>query len=122
MTKAGMSQGVRYGDCITVAGQVAYDDEGRLVGPGDARAQSVQCFANVSRVLGQLGATMDDLVEVVCFLDSREYLDDYLAVRREVFSTDHPPATTTVIAAMGRPGILVEVKAVAAIGEWKTAP
>jgi 2-iminobutanoate/2-iminopropanoate deaminase len=122
MSRPGMSQGVRYGDVITIAGQVAYDDEWRLIGPGNMRAQAVKCFESVERVLHELGGTMDDLVEILAFCDNREILREYLKVREEVVSKEHPPATTTVVAQMATPGVLVEVKAIAVIGAWTSKP
>lgn len=115
---AAMSQGVRFGDVIMLAGIVAYDENGDLVGDGDAREQSDQCFRNVERYLKAAGATLDDLVEVTCYLRDVEHILDYIAARTDAFSKEHPPATTTVVAMLGRPELLVEVKATAVIGAW----
>jgi enamine deaminase RidA (YjgF/YER057c/UK114 family) len=116
---AAMSQAVRCGDMVMVAGVVAYDEEGNLVGGDDPRAQADQCFRNIERLLNAAGATMDDLVEVTCFLGDLAYLEAYLGARTAAFSHEHPPATTTIVAAQARPELLVEVKAIAVIGPWE---
>jgi enamine deaminase RidA (YjgF/YER057c/UK114 family) len=116
---AAMAQGVKCGDTIFLAGVVAYDESGALVGEGDARAQADQCFRNIERLLKQADATLDDLVEVTCYLRDLQYLEGYLGARTAAFSQQHPPATTTIVAMLGRPELLVEVKAVAVIGAWQ---
>ena len=119
-TPAAMSQAVRFGDVIMLAGIVAYDESGALVGPGDALAQAEQCFRTIDRYLQAAGASLDDLVEVTCYLSDIAHIDAYLTARTAAFSKVHPPATTTVVATLGRPELLVEVKAVAVVGPWET--
>jgi 2-iminobutanoate/2-iminopropanoate deaminase len=113
----GMSQAVRVGDLIYVAGQVALDEAGNLAA-GDIVAQARQCFRNIERELAPLGGTLDDLVEVTAFVAHPFDLMEYVRVRTDEFSKSHPPATTTVVAALGHPNWLVEVKAIAALGAW----
>lgn len=118
---AAMSQAVRFGDVVMLAGIVAYDQVGALVGGGDPRAQADQCFRNVERYLAKAGATMDDLVEVTAYLADRSCIEAYIAARTVAFSKEHPPATTTIIATLGREELLVEVKAIAVVGPWEPA-
>ena len=73
----------------------------------------------IERLLKEAGATLDDLVEVTCYLRDVEYLEGFLAARTAAFSHEHPPATTTIVAAQARPELLVEVKAIAVIGPWE---
>jgi enamine deaminase RidA (YjgF/YER057c/UK114 family) len=114
----GMSQAVRVGDLIYVAGQVALDEEGHLA-VGDITAQARQCFRNIERELAPFGGTLDDLVEVTAFVAHPLDLMEYVRVRTDEFSQTHPPATTTVVATLGHPNWLVEVKAIAALGGWE---
>lgn len=113
----GMSGAVRAGDLVFLAGQVAIDDDGE-VAVGDIEAQATQCFRNIERELARFGATLEDLVEVTAFVAHPFDLDAYLRVRTHEFSAVNPPATTTVIAMLGSPNWLVEVKAIAAVGPW----
>lgn len=114
----GMSQAVRAGDFIFLAGMVAVDENGN-VPEGGIVPQSRQCFANIERQLLALGATLDDLVEVTAFIPHPYDLMPYVEVRTEVFSKEHPPATTTVVAQLASPDWHVEVKAVACVGRWE---
>jgi enamine deaminase RidA (YjgF/YER057c/UK114 family) len=111
----GMSAAVRFGDCIAVSGQVAMDEVGQLVGKDDFAAQAEQCFANLARVLEQAGGSLADVVMLTTYLTAREHAPAFLAVRARHFPTD-PPATTTVIARMLHPDLLIEIQALAAIG------
>ena len=111
----GMSAAVRADGRIYVSGQVALGPDG-LVGEGDCAAQARQCFANLEAVLGELGAGLADVVSLTAYLADRADALAYLAVRREVFPVD-PPATTTVVAALLDPRLLVEVQAVAVAAE-----
>ncbi|WP_236792346.1 RidA family protein [Amycolatopsis sp. GM8] len=116
-SRKGMSGAVRVGDLIFLAGQIAFD-ENSDVAVGDIEAQATQCFRNIERELAEFGATLDDLVEVTAFVAHPFNLDAYVRVRTQMFSPTHPPATTSVVAALGSPNWLVEVKAIAAIGPW----
>lgn len=113
----GMSGAVRAGDLIFLAGQIGFDEHGEVVA-GDIEAQSRQCFRNIERELKVFGATLEDLVEVTAFVAHPFDLDAYVRVRTSEFSPVNPPATTTVVATLGSPNWLVEVKAVAALGPW----
>ena len=111
----GMSAAVRFGKCIAVSGQVAMTETGELVGKDDFNAQIEQCFANLASVLGQAGSSLADVVSLTTYLSSREYAQAFLAARGRHFP-ENPPATTTVIAQMLHPDFLVEIQALAAVG------
>jgi enamine deaminase RidA (YjgF/YER057c/UK114 family) len=80
-----------------VAGQVADDDQGNLVGPGDLAAQARQAFANVGRALAAGGARPEQVTKITIFVagDRREYLPAIEAGRVALFG-DHKPAGTLV--------------------------
>ena len=111
----GMSAAVRFGACIAVSGQVAMTETGELVGKDDFDAQIEQCFANLASVLSQAGGSLADVVSLTTYLSSREYARAFLAARGRHFPVN-PPATTTVIAQMLHPDFLVEIQALAAVG------
>jgi enamine deaminase RidA (YjgF/YER057c/UK114 family) len=56
------------GRWVATAGQVALDDEGHLVGPGDLEAQAHQVFAHLNRALAAAGASFADIVKLNCYL------------------------------------------------------
>lgn len=45
------------GKLVFIAGQVAFDKESHLVGPGDLKAQTTQVFENIKAALASVGAT-----------------------------------------------------------------
>ena len=117
-TKAGYSQAVRIGDVVFVAGQVAWDEHGKVIGGTDARRQAEQAFANVRRVLEEAGTSLDRVAKLTIFATSREYLTVIREVRHAVFGpVGHYPASTfVVVSGLAAPDLLVEVEAVAAAG------
>jgi enamine deaminase RidA (YjgF/YER057c/UK114 family) len=100
---------------VTVAGQVAEDAQGNLVGPGDLQAQARQAFANVGRALAAGGARPDQVTKITIFVAGyrRECLAPIEEGRVALFG-DHKPADTLVgVAALSRPDYLIEVDATA---------
>jgi enamine deaminase RidA (YjgF/YER057c/UK114 family) len=110
----GMSAAVCFGDLVAVSGQVAMTETGELVGEGDFAAQAEQCFANLARVLKQAGSSLKDVVSLTTYLASAEFARPFLAARARHFP-EHAPATTTVIAQLMHPGLLIEIQALAAV-------
>jgi enamine deaminase RidA (YjgF/YER057c/UK114 family) len=101
---------------LHLAGQVAWDDAGKLVGPGDLKAQCAQVFRNLKKVLKAAGATPADVVRL------RTYVVDYSPDKLEVigqalaaFYGDSLPAANTLlgVASLAMPDFLIEVEATA---------
>lgn len=112
---------VTAGRLVFIAGQVAVDAEGRVVGKDDLVAQFRQVCANIQAVLGAAGGDMQDLVKLTIYvLDVGEYkrrLPEIGAVYREYFGK-HFPAMTLVGARDlfdAGDGCLIEIEGVAAI-------
>jgi 2-iminobutanoate/2-iminopropanoate deaminase len=110
------SPGTTGGGLVYTAGQVAWDDHGELVGRGDPAAQTRQVLANVESVLREAGATLEDVLKCTVYLADIRYFQAMNGVFAEVFPTE-PPARTTVQAALAEPEMLVEIEAIAWIGE-----
>lgn len=114
----GFSQVVRIGPSVYVSGQVALDGEGKVVGPGDLRAQATQAFENLTHALRIAGATPAEAVRVTVYIVNLTPAD--WAVVREVgarfFPQRNPPAGTVLgVAALPREGLLIAVDAVAVV-------
>ena len=80
---------------VFVAGQVATDSAGRLVGGRSAAAQADQVFRNPATVLAANGATFDDVLKLTSFVTASTVRDSIAAVRRR-YVTGAPPASTLV--------------------------
>jgi enamine deaminase RidA (YjgF/YER057c/UK114 family) len=111
----GFSPAARVGNQIFVAGQVANDANGVLVGVGDARAQTVQCFKNVEAALQAAGAGWDDVTKITCFLVNADDYAAYAQVRNGIFPENGPASSTVIVTALVRPEMLVEVEAYAVL-------
>jgi reactive intermediate/imine deaminase len=114
--KAGFAQATQVGETIYVAGQVAQDPDGRLVGPGDMAAQARQVFANIADILAVAGSTMDDVVKITAYVTDMSRYGDYNAVRAEVFPKAGMASATVASPTLVRDGFLVEVEAIAVVG------
>ncbi|MDP6666360.1 MAG: RidA family protein [Dehalococcoidia bacterium] len=108
------SQGVEIGDTVYVAGHVSISEECQIVGgPDDMRTQSQQAFENVETVLAEAGMTLDNVVNLTCYITDQSLYPDYSAVRTEKFEGNLPASATVVVKRLVLPGLLVEIDAVA---------
>ena len=108
--------GTRKGSLVFTAGQVAVDTHGDLVGRGDVKAQTRKVLENVKAVLEEGGATLGDVMKTTVFLSNISDFPWMNEVYAEFFG-DLKHARSTVQAALVRPEYLVEIEAVAAVGD-----
>jgi enamine deaminase RidA (YjgF/YER057c/UK114 family) len=111
---------VKAGELVYIAGQVAVDVSGNLVGQGDAQAQTHQVFENLGRILTSLGASFSNVIEFTTYVVGRESVQHFIAARTELFprlfpNQDYPPNTLLIVNGLVREEFLVEIKAVAAL-------
>ena len=104
------------GQWVAIAGQVALDAEGKIVGIGDPAAQARQVFKNLHACLWSVGATFAEVVKLNFFVTDIAYLPAIRAARDEHIDTSRPPASTAVqVVALFSPDALLEVEAYAII-------
>jgi len=104
------------GRMVYIAGQVALDREGRLVGEGDLRAQAEQVFANLQAALEAVGANFNHVVKFGIFLLDFSQAQVVREVRDRYVNLEHPPASTAVeVRRLFHEGVLIEIDAVAVI-------
>ena len=102
---------------VFVAGQVAGDAQGNVVGPGDLAAQARQAFANVGRCLAAAGAGPEQVARITIYVVRYrpEYIPEISEARIAVFG-DHKPADTLLgVETLAEPGYLIEVEAIAVV-------
>ena len=107
-------------ELLFLAGQVAVDADGELVGKGDAGIQTVQAYRNIGSILESAGASYDNIVQLTTYVVGRHSVQPYLDARAELFEEifpngQYPPNTLLVIDGLVDEGMLVEVTAVAAL-------
>jgi reactive intermediate/imine deaminase len=109
------SHGVRVGNTIYVSGQVAWDEDGQVVGRGDIRAQTRQALENMKAVLAAGGATLDDVVKVTMYVTDMSLAPLAREVRAEYFQRYPPASTGLEVKGLATPDLLVEIEAVAIV-------
>ena len=100
---------------IYVAGQLATDTAGQLVGLNDIRAQTRQAFENLTAVLEAAGASMRDVVKTTVFITDMRHREGYSEVRQQFYTSDPPASTLVQVVALAEPGALIEIEAIAVV-------
>ena len=102
------------GRLIYIAGQVPLDRDGKLVGPGDFRAQVTQVFENLKNALAAAGAGFGDVIKTNNYLVDVSHRPILREVRERYLNNAAPPASTLIgVTALALPEWLVEIEAVA---------
>ena len=106
------------GPLIVIAGQVALNVEGELVGQDDVAAQTRQVFCNMSAVLTGSATSYANVVEFTYYIVGRENVQGFMDARTDIFDEaypngDYPPATLLVVGGLANENFLVEVSALA---------
>jgi 2-iminobutanoate/2-iminopropanoate deaminase len=106
------SQGVKAGQFVFTAGQVAIDPAAGQIVAQDVAGQTHQVMDNLRAVLRQAGSELDKVVKTTVFLQS---MDDFAAMNAVYGSyfEDQPPARSTVEVGRLPLGALVEIEAIA---------
>ena len=101
---------------LMLAGQVAWDNEHRIVGGNDLRAQTRRVLNLISQILAAYGASLADVVSLRTFLTDISRIGEYGEVRAEYFPGLPAPTSTAVeVASLVLPEALIEVEATAVI-------
>ncbi|MEW5420790.1 RidA family protein [Amorphus sp. 3PC139-8] len=103
-----------------LAGQVALDRSGDLVGPGDHRLQAAQCFRNIKAALVALGVGPQAIAKMTIYVVDHkpERIEEIFGAGADVFGDAWPVTASTYlgVGSLGFPEWLVEIDAVIALG------
>ncbi|MGH7038562.1 MAG: RidA family protein [Stellaceae bacterium] len=110
----------RANELIFIAGQVAVDQSGNLVGAGDFDAQCTQAFANIETALKAVGAGWQSIVQFTTYLVHSQDIARFAAWRQREFprlfaGAAYPPNTLLIIDRLVNEQLLIEVQAIAAL-------
>lgn len=126
----GYAQAVKVDDTIYVSGQLSHDETGNFVAPAPLDAagritdhsnleeQMRQTYKNAKRILGEFGATLDDVVEEVLYVTD---MDKAFAaagpVRKEAYGSRRPAVASTILVTprLALPTQLIEIKFIAKV-------
>ena len=108
---------IRSGNTLYLAGQVALDENGIIVGT-TTKEQARKTWDNIGIVLAAAGASIEDVVKVTYFLADIRELQEEMEIRKEVFSGRPFPVVTAIqAAALGMPGLRLEIDVVAELND-----
>jgi 2-iminobutanoate/2-iminopropanoate deaminase len=106
---------VSSGPLLFIAGQVALDKAGKVVGKGDLRAQAVQTLENIRAILIANKADMKDIVQVTVYVTDIRAFHEIADIRLKYFPKDGPTSVIVEISKLALPELEIEISAVAAI-------
>ena len=110
------TQVIKAGNTIYIAGQIAMNAQGQIVGAGDINAQTTQVFENLKTALAAAGAQFSHLVKLTVYVTDAAYREPIAAVRRQYLGSPDPVTSTfLVVAGLALPQLLVEIEAVAVL-------
>jgi enamine deaminase RidA (YjgF/YER057c/UK114 family) len=102
------------GRTVYIAGQIAFDSAGQLVGGQDFKAQAEQVYRNLQRALASVGGALDDVVKTTTYVTDLKNVATLREVRTRYLDATHPPANTLlVVSSLARADLLLEIEAVA---------
>jgi enamine deaminase RidA (YjgF/YER057c/UK114 family) len=112
--------GVRAGNQIFLSGQVAIDDAGEVVAPGDIVAQARQAYTHVAATLEKLGAVMGDIVDETFFVTdvgaAMGSIEALWGVRADAYGGDPQVSQTMIeVAGLVMPELMIEIKVTAIV-------
>ena len=111
----GYSRAVRVGNTIAVTGCASVDENGQLVGEGDAYLQAQQCIKVIRTAVEGAGAVLEDVVRTRMFVTDIEQWEDIARAHREAFGEIMPATTMVEVSRLIDERMLVEIEADAII-------
>jgi len=103
---------------IYIAGQVAIDEKGAVVGAGDLGAQTEQVMRNLGLCLAAAGASYEHIVKITTYVVDYKPADRAaIGKARTPFFADRPPPASTLVgvSALAAPEWMIEIEAVAVL-------
>ena len=108
---------VHGGRTLYIAGQVAFDKSGNVVGKNDFAAQVTQVFENLKSALAAGGATFDNVVKVTTFVTDLSQMQTLRSIRGKYYGTNAPASTLVQITKLAHEDLLIEIEAIAVVPE-----
>jgi len=111
----GYSHCAKAGKTLYIAGQVAKDKTGTVIGRGNLRAQARQVYENLQGILEEAGGGLKNIVKMTTFITHPAFVEPYREMRNGFFTDPMPPNTLVVVTSLADPEFLIEVEAIAVL-------
>jgi 2-iminobutanoate/2-iminopropanoate deaminase len=117
----GLSEAVRVGQMLYIAGQTGMDETHQIVA-GGLKAQALQAFRNIKAVVEAAGGEVENLVQLTWYLAdgpaARSFMEDAIevtAAKEEVLPGIRPGSTAVRVKELLTPEILIEIQSICAL-------
>lgn len=113
----GYCRAVRVGAHIAVSGSAPVDDNGDLVGAGDAYLQAARCIEIIAAALQDAGASLQDVVRTRMFVTDISRWAEFGRAHHEAFGDISPATSMVEVSGLIGSGMLIEIEADAIIAD-----
>jgi reactive intermediate/imine deaminase len=108
---AGYARAVQAGETVYVSGTTGTDPSGKVLSPGDVRAQTAQAIRNIENALKRLGLGLENVVRTRIFLTQMDRWEEVANAHKEFFGEIHPATSLVGVTRLVDPEMLVEIEA-----------
>ena len=108
---------LKVGDRLVLAGMVASDDAGGVIGGDSTYEQARACFAKIEKLVEAGGGSLADVAKLTIYLIDMADRPALGRARAEFFQGRMPASTLIGVSALAEPHYRVEIEAIAFLND-----